>query len=149
MNKSTVTVEIDTIGIVNRVYPLGYGELNIKEVNNGFAYIEDKESISKYGLREFVWVDKFLKDANLLKNNAQDLLNERKEPKVKIGTKEIKIGDTAYYVGLNYISQTEVFDILDNKIHLNNGVVRDVNGLSKDVFFDEDSANKRLREIKY
>jgi phage minor structural protein len=78
--------EIDPTEIVNRIYPLGYGEgvnqLTIKDVNNGIPYVEDAESIAKYGLRSYIWVDKRFEDANTLKANALSLLNQWKEPKV-------------------------------------------------------------------
>jgi phage minor structural protein len=78
--------EIDPTEIVNRIYPLGYGEgvnqLTIKDVNNGIPYVEDAESIAKYGLRSYIWVDKRFEDVNTLKANALSLLRQWKEPKV-------------------------------------------------------------------
>ncbi|NNV07119.1 hypothetical protein ETC03_12080 [Geobacillus sp. MMMUD3] len=78
--------EIDPSVIFNRIYALGYGEgvnqLTIKSVNNGIPYVEDAESIAKYGLRSYIWVDKRFEDANTLKANALSLLNQWKEPKV-------------------------------------------------------------------
>jgi phage minor structural protein len=70
--------------IVNRIYPLGYGEgvnqLGIEKVNNGIPYLEDTASIAKYGLQKYVWVDKRFEDANSLKANGQALLKKWANP---------------------------------------------------------------------
>ncbi|MGA4718866.1 phage tail spike protein [Fictibacillus nanhaiensis] len=66
--------------IVNRIYPLGYGEgvnqLGIEKVNNGIPYLEDAASIAKHGLQSYVWVDKKFEDPNTLKANAAALLKK-------------------------------------------------------------------------
>jgi len=78
--------EIDPTGIVNRIYPLGSGEgvnqLTIKKVNNGVPYVEDAQSIQKYGLRSYIWVDKRFENEENLKASAIGLLNQWKEPKI-------------------------------------------------------------------
>ena len=54
-NMKELEVESDPTTVVNRIYPLGYGEgvnqLTIKKVNNNVPYLEDAESIAKYGLK--------------------------------------------------------------------------------------------------
>lgn len=79
-------VEENPMGIYNRIYPLGYGEgdnqLTIKSVNNGIPYVEDTESISQYGLREYIWADTRFEDPNSLMASAKGLLKEWKKPKV-------------------------------------------------------------------
>jgi phage minor structural protein len=85
-NQKSIEREVDPTVIFNRIYALGYGEgdnqLTIKSVNGGIPYVEDAESIAKYGLRSYIWVDKRFEDANTLKANAQSLLNQWKVPKV-------------------------------------------------------------------
>jgi phage minor structural protein len=70
--------------IVNRIYPLGYGEgvnqLGIEKVNNGIPYLEDAASIAKYGVQKYVWVDKRFEDATSLKANGQALLKKWANP---------------------------------------------------------------------
>lgn len=70
--------------IVNRIYPLGYGEgnnqLDIAKVNNGVYYLEDAASIAKYGLQSYVWVDRRFENANSLKANGQALLKKWANP---------------------------------------------------------------------
>jgi phage minor structural protein len=85
-NQIGIEKEVDPTVIFNRIYPLGYGEgdnqLNIKSVNGGVPYVEDAESVSKYGVRSYVWADKRFEDAETLKANALALLKQWKEPKV-------------------------------------------------------------------
>jgi phage minor structural protein len=85
-NQRGIEKEEDPTVTFNRIYPLGYGEgdniLKINSVNNGVPYLEDAESISKYGLRQYIFSDKRFENASTLKASAQALLNEWKVPKV-------------------------------------------------------------------
>jgi phage minor structural protein len=87
-NLKGIEKEEDPYGIVNRIYPLGYGEgvnqLTIEKVNGGVPYLEDAESIAKYGLQKKIWVDRRFEDASTLKANGQALLDENKHPKVTV-----------------------------------------------------------------
>lgn len=87
-NMKSLDIEEDPTVIFNRIYPLGYGEgdnqLNIKKVNGGIPYVEDKASIAKYGLRAYVWPDKRFEHAKELKASAEGLLRDWKDPKVTI-----------------------------------------------------------------
>ena len=68
------------------MYPLGAGEgvnqINIKSVNNNVPYVEDKESIKKYGLVEYVWTDLRFTQPQSLKDNATNMLKKWSIPKV-------------------------------------------------------------------
>ncbi len=87
-NLKGIEKEEDPYEIVNRIYPLGYGEgvnqLGIEKVNGSKPYIEDIESINKYGIQKKVWADKRFEDAESLKANAQALLNQYKDPLVTV-----------------------------------------------------------------
>lgn len=87
-NMGSFDEHVDPTKIVNRIYPLGAGEgvnqLGIESVNGGVPYIEDAESIAKYGLKKRVFVDRRFEDAQQLKDNAQALLNEWKTPKISV-----------------------------------------------------------------
>ncbi|MEL3973060.1 phage tail protein [Rossellomorea oryzaecorticis] len=78
--------EEDPTEIVNRIYPRGVGEgvnqLTVSDVNNGVTYLEDTESINKYGLQSYVWIDRRIENAETLKANGQSLLSQWKNPKV-------------------------------------------------------------------
>ena len=78
--------EVDPSNIVNRIYPLGAGEgvnaLNIRDINGGKPYLENAESIAKYGLQAYVWVDRRFEVAESLKSSAQALLDDWSKPTV-------------------------------------------------------------------
>ncbi len=100
-NMEGFEIETDPNNLVNRVYPLGAGEgvnqLNIKSVNNNVPYVEDAESIKKYGLIEYVWVDQRFTIAQALKDNAISMLKKWSIPKVswKVSAADlIKLTDT-------------------------------------------------------
>ncbi len=82
---------LDPTEIVNRIYPLGAGEgvnqLDITEVNNSVPYIEDAESIKKYGLFQYVWVDNRFENAKTLMANGESLLSQWKDPKISLEAK--------------------------------------------------------------
>lgn len=85
-NMEGFEIDIDPNNLVNRVYPLGAGEgvnqINIKSVNNNVPYVEDKESIKKYGLVEYVWTDLRFTQPQSLKDNATNMLKKWSIPKV-------------------------------------------------------------------
>lgn len=85
-NMREIEREVTVAEIVNRIYPLGAGEgvnqLGIESVNGGVAYLEDAESIAKYGLKAYVWVDTRFEHAESLMENASALLKTLSTPKV-------------------------------------------------------------------
>ncbi|MGM0166930.1 hypothetical protein IGI39_001910 [Enterococcus sp. AZ135] len=100
-NMEGFEIETDPNNLVNRVYPLGAGEginqLNINSVNNNIPYVEDAESIKKYGLIEYVWVDQRFTIPQALKDNAVNMLLKWSVPKVtwKVSAADlIKLTDT-------------------------------------------------------
>ena len=75
----------DYANITTRIYPLGYGEgvnqLNIKDVNNGVAYIQSPQSIiDQYGIVEKVLVDRRFENAESLMAYAQTMLDKYQTP---------------------------------------------------------------------
>lgn len=85
-NMQGFEIDSNPNNLVNRIYPLGAGEgvnqLNIKSVNNNIPYVEDKESIKKHGLVEYVWVDQRFTDATSLKQNGLNMLTKWSKPKI-------------------------------------------------------------------
>ena len=85
-NLQGFTMEENPNSIWNRIYPLGAGEgvnqLTIESVNGGVPYVEDVDSISKYGLYETVWADRRFTDKNSLKSSTKALLNKWGKPVV-------------------------------------------------------------------
>lgn len=84
-NMQSIEKEVDPSNLVTRIYPLGYGEgdnqLTIESVNNKVPYLE-ADTITTYGLKEVIWVDRRFEDAESLKATAQSMLNELKVPYV-------------------------------------------------------------------
>lgn len=99
-NMREIEREIDPSQLVNRIYPLGFGEgvnqLGIEKVNGGKPYLEDLASVGKYGLKAYVWADRRFEDAQSLKDNAQALLQKWSTPKVVY---KVKAADLSMLTG--------------------------------------------------
>lgn len=80
-------IEENPNDLYNRIYPLGAGEgvnqLDISKINGGKPYVENKESIAKYGLQEYVWPDKRFTLKDNLKASAEGLLKKWSKPVVR------------------------------------------------------------------
>jgi phage minor structural protein len=85
-NQRGIEKEEDPTVSYNRIYALGQGEgvnaLDITKVNNGIPFVEDTESINKYGLRQFIFSDRRFESAATLKSTVQALLEKWKNPKI-------------------------------------------------------------------
>lgn len=94
-NLAEIERHVDPANIVNRIYPKGYGEgvnqLSIAKVNSNKPYLENADSIAKYGRKAYVWVDRRFEDADSLKASAQALLNEWSTPKVTYRVKAVDL----------------------------------------------------------
>lgn len=86
VNMQEITRVIDPLNLANRIYGLGYGEgvnqLTFAEINNGVPYIEDKESIAKYGLYTTVFSDLRFQYPETLLARCEVLLKELSQPRV-------------------------------------------------------------------
>lgn len=82
-NMTDIHRVMDATGLVTRLYPVGYGEgineLHIGSVNGGRDYI-DADTISIWGVKEAVYPDKRIEDAETLMARGQVILNELKTP---------------------------------------------------------------------
>ncbi|WP_079708077.1 phage tail spike protein [Paraliobacillus ryukyuensis] len=76
----------DVSDIVNYLIPKGAGDgvnrLTIEEVNGGERFLKDQYSINNYGFKKYIWIDKRFDNAQSLKESAQSLLDQWKEPKI-------------------------------------------------------------------
>ncbi len=94
-NLAEIERTIDPSNIVNRLYPLGYGEgvnqLDISKVNGGVPYIENSASIAEYGLGQYVWVDRRFEDVASLLASAKAFLDEWSLPKVTYRIKAVEL----------------------------------------------------------
>ena len=118
-NLAQIEREVDPANIVNRLYPLGYGEgvnqLDIKRANNGREYIENSASIAEYGLQSYVWVDRRFEDVESLYASAQKFLSEWSVPKV---TYRVTAVDLSSITGLSIDKFTvgKVLRVVDPEI---------------------------------
>lgn len=85
-NMRGITKTEDPTSLINRIYALGYGEgvnqLNLAEANGGVPYIEDADSIAKYGVKASVWADRRYTSSQTLLGRAQAMLTESKDPRL-------------------------------------------------------------------
>jgi phage minor structural protein len=111
--------EEDPTDIVNRIYPLGAGEgvnqLGIDSVNNGIPYLEDVESIAKYGEKEYPWIDERFENAQSLKDSAKALLRKWAKPKVVY---RVKAADLSKLTGvpIHKLKEGEIVKIINPDI---------------------------------
>lgn len=111
-NMRGIERDYDPSVVVNRWYALGYGEgvnqLNITKVNpTGKPYVEDAESIAKYGLVADFFVDRSIENAGLLLETVKAVLAESKDPKVSY---RVSVGD------LYGISKDDVDKIREGRV---------------------------------
>ncbi len=101
--------------LFNRIYGLGSGEgrnqLSVEKINGGKPYVENAESIAKYGLQEYVWPDKRFVHADNLLASMKGKLEEWKQPKV---TWEVRAARLADITGLS-IDEFEMGQVVQIK----------------------------------
>lgn len=87
-NKNLKNIEriIDTYDLVTRIYPQGKGGLDIRTVNNGVPYLENREWVDKLKLRRKIipyrWKDERYTIPQNLKEDAQKILDEKSKPRI-------------------------------------------------------------------
>ena len=150
-NMEGFEIESDPNNLVNRVYPLGAGEgvnqLNINSVNKNVPYVEDADSIKKYGLIEYVWVDQRFTIAQALKDNALNMLKKWSIPKVSWKVKAadlIKLTDSP--LDIDKLRQGTVVMINTNEYGSFN--LRIKKESKKDVFGAPQSIDLELGNLK-
>ena len=115
-NLAEIERTIDPSNIVNRLYPLGYGEgdnqLDITRVNGGRAYIENSASIAEYGLGQYVWVDRRFEDVDSLFASAKAFLDEWSIPKVTYRIKAVDLSSLSG-VSIDKLTVGKVVRIID------------------------------------
>lgn len=151
-NMGSFDEHVDPTKIVNRIYPLGAGEgvnqLGIESVNGGISYLEDANSIIKYGLRSYVWVNRSFENPDTLMASAQGLLDEWKIPKVAIS---VKGSDLSMIEGYEFdkhrvgnLIRIVVLDRTDTVVRIVSEAKSDLTGNPQDIVF---SLNNKLDDI--
>lgn len=149
-NMKEIEREEEPNDLVNRIYPLGYGEgvnqLDITNVHpDGLPYIEDEESIQKYGLVARPWIDRRFEDDESLYNTAKAMLKDLSIPRVsyKVSAADLsKLTDypiSKFYNGMIVRIIDDDFGTFDARIVVNSKA--DVKGAPGDI--DIEIANKK------
>ncbi|WP_338788823.1 phage tail spike protein [Metabacillus sp. FJAT-53654] len=144
-NLKGIEKDEDPYGIVNRIYPLGYGEgvnqLGIEKVNGGIPYLQDQASIDEYGLQKQIWPDRRFEDAESLKASAQALLNRYKDPITTVSVDCINYELIDPYKIVKYgISKILRVEDKDTETNIDLRIVKivrsDIYGAPQDIKFD-------------
>jgi phage minor structural protein len=126
----------DPTDIVNYLIPKGFGEgvnqLTIERVNSGLKYLKDDASITKWGKRSYIWIDKSVEDATTLKAKAQALLDQWKEPKISFGVNGADLSILPEYANERRILNTVTRIIVDGKEYLARIVGEKISDLSRE-----------------
>jgi phage minor structural protein len=91
-NKNLRNIEriIDTYDLITRIYPSGKGGMDIRTVNNGVPYLENRTWVDKLKLRRKVipyrWKDERYTIPENLKEDAQAILDEKSKPRISYTT---------------------------------------------------------------
>lgn len=105
----------DPSNIINYLIPKGAGEgvnqLSIASVNEGVKYIKDDDSITKWGRKSYIWVDKRYTDAQSLYENAIAMLKTYKEPVISTTVKSVDLS-----VLPEYANETKMLNSITNII---------------------------------
>lgn len=151
-NMRGIERNIDPEDITNRIYPLGAGEgvnqLGIESVNNGVPYVEDTSSISQYGLRPYVWVDRKFKYADSLLEVANRHLKTVAIPKISY---KVSVADLSPLPEFRHeiINEGDLIRIIDPDFGEVTARVmkknkRDITGTPYDVVFE---ISNRINDI--
>ncbi|MDD3212215.1 MAG: phage tail protein [Eubacteriales bacterium] len=83
-NLGKITRSWDAKALVNRLYCAGYGEgtnlLTIRKVNGGVPYVQDDDSVAKYGVKAGLYTDKAIESAETLLACARAALETAAKP---------------------------------------------------------------------
>jgi phage minor structural protein len=126
----------DPTDIVNYLIPKGFGEgvnqLTIERVNSGQKYLKDDASITKWGKRSYIWIDKSMEDATTLKAKAQALLNQWKEPKISFSVNGADLSILPEYAHERRMLNTVTRIIVEDKEYSARIVGEKISDLSKE-----------------
>lgn len=136
----------DPTEIVNYLIPKGNGDgvnqLTIESVNGGLRYLKDDESIAKWGKRSYIWIDRRFKDAQSLKDSAQSLLNQWKEPKISFEVSSVDLSVLPQYSHeareLNAVTRI----VVDDKFYYGRILEEEIDNLAKEYEVKYKISNK-------
>lgn len=144
----------DPTEIVNYIIPRGAGEgvnkTNIKSVNGGKDYLKDQDSINAWGVRKYVWRDKRFENPKSLKESAQSLLNQRKNPRISFDIKAVDLSVLPEYQHEQRILNGVTRIIVEDQEYYGRIISEKIEDLSKehDVEYEIDNKLDDIAEIQ-
>jgi phage minor structural protein len=121
-NMKGITKDEDPTKVITRIYALGYGEginqLSLKDYTGDKDYIEaEQDLIDKYGIVDYIKVDRRYENAESLYAYAKSILNEYKIPPV---TYKIDAADVYQITGLpiDKFSSGDIVRVTDTDLNL-------------------------------
>jgi phage minor structural protein len=136
----------DPTDIVNYLIPKGSGEgvnqVTIESVNGGLNYLKDDASIVKWGKRSYIWIDSRFEDAQTLKDNAQALLEQWKEPKVSFPLDSTDLSILPEFAQERKILNGVTRIIVDDENYYGRIIGENITDLSKEYDVSYDINNK-------
>lgn len=136
----------DPTDIVNYIIPKGAGEgvnqLTIKDVNGGRNYLKDDESIAKWGKRSYIWIDRRFEDKESLKESAQSLLDQWKDPTISFTCSSADLSVKPEYSHERRILNGVTRIIVEDKEYLGRILTEKIADLNKEWEVEYEIANK-------
>lgn len=136
----------DPSKIVNYIIPKGAGEgvnqLTIEEVNQGRRHLEDRESIEKWGIHKYIWIDKRFENASSLKENGQALLDQWKDPQISFECSSVDLSVKPEYSHERRLLNGVTKIIVDEREYLARIVAENITDLAKEWEVDYEINNK-------
>jgi len=140
----------DPTGIVNYIIPKGYGEgvnqLTIEDVNNGQRFLKDDASITEWGKRSYIWIDRRFKNAEELKGSAQALLSEWSHPKISFEVDSVDLSVKPEYAHEAKHLNGVVRIIVEDKTHYGRIIEEHIADLGREFDVSYKIAN-RINDI--
>lgn len=120
-NMKSIERRIDTYDLITRIYPTGAGELDIRTVNKGVNYIENREWVDKLGLRRKIipyrWKDERYTIPQNLYDDGKATLDELAKPNIAYETTVVDLSALTGHLHESFelgdmvvVEDTELFD---------------------------------------
>lgn len=136
----------DPTEIVNYLIPKGSGEgvnqLTISDVNGGKRYLKDDDSIAKWGKRSYIWIDQRFTHAGSLKESAQSLLNQWKDPTISFTVDSTDLSILPEYKGTERQLNGVTRIVVDDKVYYGRILEETIPDLAKEYDANYKISNK-------
>jgi len=101
-------------------------------VNGGLRYLKDDASITKWGKRSYIWIDKSIENEYTLKDRAQALLDQWKDPKVAFTVDSVDLSILPEYSQERKVLNGVTRILVDDKEYLSRIIGEEIPDISKE-----------------